>query len=396
MRNILSRDDAWKLVDPPSGTVAPTDPVEIEKLESAKKRALTLIALSVKDSVIPFIANISEPDKCWRVLRDLYANNTNTRKLMLRRKLAVLKMSESSTMSNFLQEVTELVNEFAAVGETIPDDELVEHILLALPDTFEVLVNTIMYREKLPKPSALIATLLQDEVRRNLRAPRRTEAEALLVKNAGRHSANRRSAAEGDQKIAKAGGNCHYCGQKGHWLRNCPELAAEVKRRRASRIEQPTVNLIDNFEIDEYDSYDSFPNDTADPDLTINFTEVNLACSKDEEWFLDSGASRHVTGRKNLLSNLEGGNHSRISTAGGERLHVAGQGSVDFPTTSGGIKLDEVLYVPGVTKNLISVGSITDGKQGLKVLFDSKSAWILRNSPAPDPCNVVASGRETN
>lgn len=64
MRNLLNGDDALKLVDPPNGTVAPTDPDEKAALESAKKKALTLIALSVKDSIIPYIANITEPDVC--------------------------------------------------------------------------------------------------------------------------------------------------------------------------------------------------------------------------------------------------------------------------------------------------------------------------------------------
>lgn len=165
MRNLLNRDDAWILVDPPSGTVAPTDLADIAALESAKKRALTLIALSVKDSIILYIANISERDVCWKVLRDFFANSTYSKKHMLRRQLATLKMSECATTSSFLQHVTELGNEFAAIGETIPDDELVEYTLMALPDSFEVLVNTIMYKEKLPTSVVLTATLLQEEVR---------------------------------------------------------------------------------------------------------------------------------------------------------------------------------------------------------------------------------------
>ena len=47
------------------------------------------------------------------------------------------------------------------------------------------------------------------------------------------------------------------------------------------------------------------------------------------------------------------------------------RGKIDVPSSSGGIKLDNVLYVPGITKNLLSVGSIEDGKAKLKVMFDS-------------------------
>ena len=48
-----------------------------------------MIALSVKDNVIPYIINITEFDECWRVLKDLCANNTNSRKILLMRKLTV-------------------------------------------------------------------------------------------------------------------------------------------------------------------------------------------------------------------------------------------------------------------------------------------------------------------
>jgi hypothetical protein len=32
MRNMMSREDVWKLIDPPAGTVAPTDPAKIAAL----------------------------------------------------------------------------------------------------------------------------------------------------------------------------------------------------------------------------------------------------------------------------------------------------------------------------------------------------------------------------
>lgn len=61
MRHLLDRDDAWRLIDPPPGTVVPTAPVDIVALEASKKKALTIITLSVRHNVIPHIANITDP-----------------------------------------------------------------------------------------------------------------------------------------------------------------------------------------------------------------------------------------------------------------------------------------------------------------------------------------------
>ncbi|OAE32015.1 hypothetical protein AXG93_2772s1250 [Marchantia polymorpha subsp. ruderalis] len=184
MRNMLSREDTWRLVDPPAGTVAPTTPAEIAALQLQKNKALTMIALSVRDNVIPYISNVTEPDECWRVLKDLYANNTNSRKLLLRRKLTNLKMQEGSSMSEFLQHLKELLNEFACIGLTVTDAEIVEHVLMALPESYEGLVNTLMYRPALPTASELTVILMQDDIRRELRVGKRVEDEALFIKSA--------------------------------------------------------------------------------------------------------------------------------------------------------------------------------------------------------------------
>lgn len=63
-----------------------------------------------------------------------------------------------------------------------------------------------------------------------------------------------------------------------------------MKKRRAGYAEQSTVNLVHNFEDDDFDSYDVFPDVVAESDLTVNLTEINIAHSKEEDWYLDSGA----------------------------------------------------------------------------------------------------------
>ena len=95
----------------------------------------------------------------------------------------------------------------------------------------------------------------------------------------------------------------------------------------------------------------------------------------EEEWFLDSGASSHVTGNPHLLSDIS---HSRIPSiriVGGISMHVAHQGIVSTINSSGKIKhINQVLYVPGVRTNLFSVGKLTDA--GYRVLFSKHNCLI--------------------
>lgn len=216
LRNMMTREDIWKLVEPPVGTVASTDPTKLAALQIQKSKALAMIALSVRYNVILYIANITEPDVRWATLKNLYANSTNSRKLMLRRKLTNLKLEKGSSMTLFLQNLKELINEFACVGETITDDEIVEHVLMALPETFEGLVNTLMYRPVLPSVAELTMILMQDDIRRELRSHKKGDGEALLLK---KNFANRKTMTAGSEdrtKSRKDGGVYHYCGRKDH------------------------------------------------------------------------------------------------------------------------------------------------------------------------------------
>ena len=47
-------------------------------------------------------------------------------------------------------------------------------------------------------------------------------------------------------------------------------------------------------------------------------------------WYLDSGASTHVTGNKKLLTDLRRGPHTQITTANGRALLVNAPGAIIF------------------------------------------------------------------
>ncbi len=78
LRNMMNREDVWKFIDPPAGTIVPTDPDELATIQIQKSKALSMIALSVRDNIIPYIADISDPADCWNVLKNLFANNTHS------------------------------------------------------------------------------------------------------------------------------------------------------------------------------------------------------------------------------------------------------------------------------------------------------------------------------
>jgi len=95
----------------------------------------------------------------------------------------------------------------------------------------------------------------------------------------------------------------------------------------------------------------------------------------EEEWFLDSDTSSHVTGNPNLLSQMTSSRIPSIRTIGGHVMPVASQGIVTSIDDKGKIKqINPVLYVPGITTNLFSVGKLIDSSY--RVMFESKQCLI--------------------
>jgi hypothetical protein len=76
-----------------------------------------------------------------------------------------------------------------------------------------------------------------------------------------------------------------------------------------------------------------------------------------ESWFVDSGASWHMTGLRSVFLKLtEIDSDYRVNCGDGPQLVVKRVGRVRFQLESGGfLKVAEVLYIPELTVNFLSV-----------------------------------------
>ena len=95
-------------------------------------------------------------------------------------------------------------------------------------------------------------------------------------------------------------------------------------------------------------------------------------------WYMDSGASHHVTGNYEHLYDVgTSSSGHNVTTADGNAHQVEAIGSSTFNTgNSDGINIDHVLYVPALKKNLLSVSSLlTD--QGHIIVFTGNDCVIL-------------------
>jgi hypothetical protein len=103
--------------------------------------------------------------------------------------------------------------------------------------------------------------------------------------------------------------------------------------------------------------------------------------SKDA-WFVDSGASRHITGTLELfigLSKKDLDLHVELGT--NAKCGVEGVGTVRFQLESrGSLEVADVLYVPELKKSLLSVSTMEDKRYVITFEDGRVLIWPKRSS----------------
>jgi hypothetical protein len=90
---------------------------------------------------------------------------------------------------------------------------------------------------------------------------------------------------------------------------------------------------------------------------------------KEDTWLIDSGASKHMTGQRNILSCISEKKFSQKVTIGDDyQYSIKGVGESNQKLNLGNsLKMKNVLYVPGLTKNLLSISNLE--KKDFRVAF---------------------------
>jgi hypothetical protein len=103
-------------------------------------------------------------------------------------------------------------------------------------------------------------------------------------------------------------------------------------------------------------------------DINIS-TLSSMVPINDNTWLIDSGASRHMIGLRNHLTHfVEKETHLRVVLGDDAKYNVRGFGPSTFQLDSNmQLKLEEVLYVPRMKRNLVSISALEN--KGYKITF---------------------------
>lgn len=363
MENFLRSKEYWELVEigvpaVEEGVVlsdAQKKNVEDQKLKDLKVKNYLFQALD--RAVLETILNKDSAKDIWDSMKQKYQGSTRVKRAQLqalRKEFESLHMKTGESVNEYFARTLTIANKMKANGETEKKDQVVvEKILRSMTQKFDYVVCSI-------EESKDIDTLTIDELQSSLLVHEQRmgshvvdqEEHALQATHGdqyggrGRGRGNRgRGRGRGRQSFDKSTVTCWHCQLKGHFQWECPN-----KEKEANFVEAQEEMLLMAY---------------------VDTPKVE----KGDVWFLDSGCSNHMCGKKEYFSDFDGSFRVSVKLGNDSSMLVLGKGNVRFEVNGIAHVITEVFYVPELKNNLLSIGQLQE--KGLTVLFKHGKCQIF-------------------
>ncbi|CAL2230472.1 unnamed protein product [Prunus armeniaca] len=384
----------WSLVE--KGIPIPDSNKKTKKLEESLKeeeadaemiavlmkdaKALGIIQNAVSDQIFPRIANADSTKMAWNLLYSEYHGGDQVRSVKLqnlRREFEYMRMRENEPLTAYLTRLNELINQMKTFGEVLSNERLVQKVLISLSKMYDPICLVIKNTKSLEtiELQEVIAILKSQEQRFEMHNVD-TAKKAFGSFSVNTQGQNKNSTQTGSAKSQKnwksnnkpwesrpkpqqAGAAQNSNGSQyvikmefGHWARDCTANKGVQKANNASQVEVRGNLFFANCAISEK--------------------------SANGEWYVDSGCSNHMTGNKEMLIDINASVTGKVQMPTGELVSIAGMGTLVLDTSSGTKYIREVMYLPGLRENLLSVGQMDE--HGYHLVFGSSMCSIYDDS----------------
>ena len=332
----LIKDDLWRIVN--GAEVAPTEAAALAKYNIRKDRALAIIVLAVDPKFLYLLGDPEEPATVWKKLQDSFQKKTWANKLKLKKRLYGLKLAEGGDLQAHLKSLVELFDALAVVGDAIQEEDRVINLLASLPEKYDTIVTTLETLDQVPSWSAVTERLMHEDEKK-------------------------KGVEDGEKAYFSRKQNnaiiCFNCGGKGHIKRNCRKKSVSYAAEKKEEEKDEVV-------------------------LAAGCPKA-LQKGLGDQFLFDSACTQHMCNNPSLFTNIKKSAEVNVLVGNGKSVNVSGTGDVLLNLDSGsGIstkcRLKNVLYVPELSHNLLSVSKISDSSK--QVNFSK------------DKCEIV-SGKKT-
>jgi Reverse transcriptase (RNA-dependent DNA polymerase)/gag-polypeptide of LTR copia-type/GAG-pre-integrase domain len=384
-----------------AGTLVPNP--EFEAWQQQDQLILAWIFSSISPSILSQIVRCQTTAAVWSTLTQIYSSQSMAKKLDLKFQLQTLKKG-SLTCDQFINKMQALADRLRSIGTDVPDSELVMYAAQGLGSDYDSFVTALSMRISPPSLVEFNSLLLSHEARiqTNLRSSSTTAVHLTT------HTANQSTNSEvGDannsvfytsnNRNGRGRGKGRYNNQKGRGrgrhsyqsnnFQPSSSQEQQIQCQICARWGHGALSCYHRFDIRHTSSTtpqsDAFTSSSPAVHLTTQSAQPHQALiaeptptSDKGTWYLDSGASTHVTFDLNSLSNsYPYSGLEAVHIGNGKALAIANKGSATLVTDSKSLTLNNILHVPEITKNLLSVSQLTVDNN-VNIEFSSDCCFI--------------------
>ncbi|KAG6424239.1 hypothetical protein SASPL_114654 [Salvia splendens] len=339
-----------------------------EEWEFEHHQVCGFIRQFVKENVYHHVDQETHARTLWDKLENLYTSKSGNNKLFLLKKMMMLRYKDGTSIADHVSEFQSSLTQLLGMGVTL-DDEIVGLWLLAtLPDSWETLRISLINSA----PNGIVTLeiakngVLNEEVRRRSQGSS-SQSEVLVTEDRGRSKNKGKKGRDKSRSKSKSrykNIECYHCGRPGHIKKNCFKWKKENKAGR------------DKSKRKEDEKSDCVATTTSDDDLLVVCDKNVISLAYDEtSWVIDTGASLHVTSKKEFFTSYTSGDFGVLKMGNDGLVKVVGIGDVCLITNNGTkLTLRDVRHAPDIRLNLISAGKLDD--EGFCNTF-SEGQWKL-------------------
>lgn len=392
MRVFMQAQGVWNAIEAP-------DP----KDEKSDKIALAMIYQGIPEDMLLSIAEKKTAKEGWEAIKVMCQGADRVKKARvqtLKAEFETLRMNDGEQLDDFYMKLNGLVSTIRALGEEMHESYVVKKLLRAVPSRFLQIASTIEQFGDLEKMTVeeTVGSLQAHEER--LKGQNETAGSKLLLTEEewSRREKNDTKLLLTREDWLKRTGNtdgtnnwrggrgfkgmsrdkstvrCFNCNMLGHY-------AADCRRPRRERNQKSEANLVEIkddepalllSELDESKTQMVLLNE----EKVIPRLETNpIAKRTSQVWYLDNGASNHMTGDKTKFSTLDEGITGEVKFGDGSTVNIKGKGSITFKCKNGEERIfANVFYIPCLCNNIISLGQMSE--EGNKVVMHGDLLWV--------------------
>ncbi|XP_059306526.1 uncharacterized protein LOC132057968 [Lycium ferocissimum] len=312
-------------------------------------------------------------------------------------------MKESEAIKEYSDRLINLANKVKLLGAELSDTRIVQKILVTLPEKFEATIASLENTKDLSNITLaeLLNSLQAQEQRRLMRNEGAVEGalqarQQFNYRGKGNKQKEKKNYATSTEVAATNGNSsnnnkggkypaCQHCGKKNHphfkcWrkpmrCRKCHKLGhAEIICKEKGPQQLNKAQIADQQEEEQ---------------LFVATCFISKSTSS-ESWLIDSSCTDHMTHDEEIFRVLDRSVTSKVRIGNSDYLPAKGKGTVAIESYSGTKLISDVLYVPEIDQNLLSVGQFLENN--FKLIFVDKKCVIF-DPKGQEICQVKMRGK---